>query len=305
MGIIEATGLTRKYGAVTAVEGLDLDVREGSVTGFLGPNGAGKTTTIRMLLGLVHPTAGSVRVCGQPVIFGQSARPQQVAAIVETPAFYGALSAIENLRVLSLTAGLRLSQAQLEKQLERLGLSGRGHEPVRGFSLGMKQRLGVASVLMQSPKVLFLDEPTNGLDPQGQADMRELLKALPNEGHTVFVSSHLLRDVEQTCTELIIVDRGRKVTEGKVAELLRAGSRVVFKVNDPAAAIALVRRERPQLTVGEGIELSVQVPRDASADQLSADLVKLLVNADVQVFSVATQAADLERLFLQLTGKPS
>ena len=301
MGIIEATRLTRRYGSIAAVDGLDLDVREGSVTGFLGPNGAGKTTTIRMLLGLVRPTEGSVWVCGQAVSIGRGAR--EAAAIVETQTFYGGLSAMENLRVFSLTSGLELGQAVLEGHLERVGLRGRGREPVRGFSLGMKQRLGVASVLMQSPRVLFLDEPTNGLDPQGQAEMRQLLAALPAQGQTVFVSSHLLRDVEQTCTDLLIVDRGRKVIEGRVKDLLRDGNRVVLKVNELSVAVAVLRRERPQLVVSDGAELWVQVPAGASADHLAADVVRVLVGAQVDVFGVATQTADLESMFLRLTGK--
>lgn len=304
MGIIETTGLTRRYGALTAVDSLDLDVREGSVTGFLGPNGAGKTTTIRMLLGLVNPSAGSIRVCGQPVTPGHAAPASQVASIIEGPTFYGALSATENLRVLTQTAGLDAKPIAIEGVLERVGLKGRSTEPVRGFSLGMKQRLGVASVLIHSPKVLFLDEPTNGLDPQGQADMRTLLASLPAEGRTVFVSSHLLRDVEHICTDVVIVDKGRKVMQGRVDDLLQRGARVSVRVGELVKAREVMLRERPQIDVAEDANsLQVKVSADDDVDALTSDVVRVLVLAGVNVFAVSSQSADLESLFLQLTGR--
>ena len=302
MAIIEARGLTRAYGALTAVEALDLDVREGSVTGFLGRNGAGKTTTIRMLLGLVHPTAGTVRVCGQAVTSGHAAPPYQVAAIIEGPAFYGALSATENLRVLTETAGLRVTASAIEAMLERVGLGARGAEPVRGFSLGMKQRLGVASVLIHSPKVLFLDEPTNGLDPQGQADMRALLASLPAEGRTVFVSSHALRDVEQMCTDLVIIDQGHKVAEGRVHDLLQQRARLSLRVSDVAAARGVLQRALPEVAFLEGEPHSVHLKPAGDADALAAAAVRALIQANLEVYAVASHTAELERYFLELTG---
>lgn len=306
MGVIETIGLTRRYGTLAAVSGLDLRVRQGSVTGFLGPNGAGKTTTLRMLLGLVNPTSGTVRICGHVVKPGRGAPPSQVAALIEGPTFYGALSARDNLRLLTETAGLRVSQNLLDGILERVGLTGRGHELVRGFSLGMKQRLGVASVLIHSPQVLILDEPTNGLDPQGQADMRSLLASLPGEGRTVFVSSHLLKDVEHMCTDLVILDQGRKVVEGRLTELLQKGHRLSLRVDDVARARQVLQQHRPQLSLVPDTELDVELPAGAASDSVTADVVSVLVGARIGIYGVSSQAANLERLFLDLTSpRPS
>jgi ABC-2 type transport system ATP-binding protein len=301
MGIIEARGLTRRFGARTAVDGLNLDVAAGSVTGFLGPNGAGKTTTIRMLLGLIRPTSGQAWVCGVPV---QERRRMtaRVGAIVEAPSFYGALTARDNLRVLALTQGLRLSRARFDEVLERVGLRTRGSEPVQGFSLGMKQRLGVAAALLPDPQVLFLDEPTNGLDPQGQVEMRTLLASLPGEGRTVFVSSHLLRDVERVCTDVVIVHRGRSLVQGSVKTLLAEAAKVRARVDDPRAALTALRRERPRLTcelVGE--HLVVPVPAGASADALGAELAQVLIAAGVALFELTPTRDGLEQYFLDLT----
>jgi ABC-2 type transport system ATP-binding protein len=301
MGIIEATGLTRRFGSRTAVDALNLDVAAGSVTGFLGPNGAGKTTTIRMLLGLIHPTAGQARVCGVPVQ-ERKRMTARVGAIVETPAFYGALTARENLRVLALTQGLRLARARLDQVLDRVGLGQRGNEPVQGFSLGMKQRLGVAAALLPDPQVLFLDEPTNGLDPQGQVEMRTLLASLPAEGRTVFVSSHLLRDVELICTDVVIVHKGRNLVQGSVKSLLADAAKVRARVDNPAAALAVVQRERPRLGCTlAGEQLVVPVPADASADGLAADLARVLIGAGLAVFELTPTRDGLEQYFLELT----
>jgi ABC-2 type transport system ATP-binding protein len=299
MGVIEAQGLTRRFGERIAVDGLDLDVAEGSITGFLGPNGAGKTTTIRMLLGLIAPTSGQARVCGVPV--AQRRRMSaKVGAIVETPAFYGALTALENLKVLALTQGLDPSAAALDGLLTRVGLAGRGREPVRSFSLGMKQRLGVAAALLPDPKVLFLDEPTNGLDPQGQVDMRTLLASLPAEGRTVFVSSHLLRDVELTCTDVVIVARGRKLVQGPVKQLLAQAAKVRLRVDDLEKARLALNRPALQVTVAEG-QLEVALPANTEADPFAAELTRTLVTAGVAVFELSQRRDGLERYFLELT----
>ncbi len=301
MGIIEAQGLTRRFGERVAVDGLDLDVAEGSITGFLGPNGAGKTTTIRMLLGLIAPSSGQAKVCGVPV--GERRRmTSKVGAIVETPAFYGALSALENLKVLALTQGLAPTPSSLDALLTRVGLAGRGKEPVRSYSLGMKQRLGVAAALLPDPKVLFLDEPTNGLDPQGQVEMRTLLASLPAEGRTVFVSSHLLRDVELTCTDVIIVARGKKLVQGAVKQLLAQAAKVRLRVDDVEKARQALTHARAGLTVAvaEG-QLEVALPANTEVDSFAAELTRTLVTAGVSVFELSQQRDGLERYFLELT----
>jgi ABC-2 type transport system ATP-binding protein len=304
MGVIEAQGLTRRFGDRLAVDGLDLDVAEGSITGFLGPNGAGKTTTIRMLLGLIAPTSGQARVCGVPV--GERRRmSSKVGAIVETPAFYGALTALDNLQVLALTQGLTPTRAQLEALLARVGLAGRGAEAVRSYSLGMKQRLGVAAALLPDPKVLFLDEPTNGLDPQGQVEMRTLLASLPAEGRTVFVSSHLLRDVELTCTDVIIVSGGKKLVQGPVKQLLASAAKVRVRVDDVPKARAVLARERPALAVTAQLaHLELALPEGLTADAFTADLARVLVTAGLAIFELAPTRDGLEQYFLELTEQP-
>ena len=301
MGIIEATALTRRFADRVVVDALDLEVRAGSITGFLGPNGAGKTTTLRMLLGLIAPTSGTARVCGVPV--GRDGKSRRaVGALVETPAFYGGMSARSNLEVFARTSGVRVGRPELERVLARVGLSGRGDDPVQTYSLGMKQRLGVAAALLPDPRVLFLDEPTNGLDPQGQLEMRGLLQALAAEGKTLFVSSHLLRDVEQMCTDLVVLARGKKVAEGSMAALV--GSKASVRVRAGPGAQEVLQRERPRLeAVVTGGWLEVRVP-DGAPDALAAELVRVLTHAGVSVYELTTRAG-LEQTFFELTGAAS
>ena len=306
MGVIEARGLTKRFGTRTAVDGLDLDVAAGSITGFLGLNGAGKTTTIRMLVGLVAPTSGEARVCGVSVRERRHGT-SPFGAIVETPAFYGELSARDNLRVLALTDGRSRTEPELAALLARVGLAGREKDPVRGFSMGMRQRLGVAAALLGDPKVLFLDEPTNGLDPQGQLEMRQLLASLPAEGRTVFVSSHLLRDVELTCTDLVIIHQGKKLVQGKTSELLAHASVVRLRLDDCAKGLGVLQRERPALEcVAKDGRLEVKATSAEAADPLAADLVRVLVNGGLAVHEVQHARDGLEQYFLELTkGEPS
>ncbi|MFD0823585.1 ABC transporter ATP-binding protein, partial [Micromonospora zhanjiangensis] len=209
---VRTTGLTKRYGEITAVDALDLAVPAGQVYGFLGPNGAGKTTTLRMLLGLVRPTAGTVRVLGRP-----PGRLAGVGALIEGPAFYPYLSGRDNLRVLARYTGT--GRARIETVLEMVDLADRGADRYAGYSLGMKQRLAVASALLKNPRLLILDEPTNGLDPAGMADMRALVRRLGAGGCTVLVSSHLLGEVEQVCDRVAVVADGRLVAESTVADL--------------------------------------------------------------------------------------
>ena len=217
---IHTKGLTKRYGPRTAVDGLDVSVPAGVIAGFVGPNGSGKTTTLRMLLGLVRPTAGTGTVLGASL--GDPERYlARVGALLESPAFYPGLSGERNLAVQAVLGGI--DPGRIPGVLERVGLGDRGGDPYRTYSLGMKQRLGIAAALLGNPALLILDEPANGLDPAGIREMRELLRSLTDDGRTVFVSSHLLGEVEQVCDWLVIIEQGRLVFEGSTVDLLAAG----------------------------------------------------------------------------------
>src|SRR6266487_7071186 len=214
--VIETTGLTKRYGSgVLAVSDLDLAVRRGEVYGFLGPNGAGKTTTLRMLVGLIRPTAGTARVLGQPP--GVSGALGRIGSLIEAPAFYPYLSGRDNLRVVARFCGV--AEERVDAALEEVGMRARGSDRFSTYSLGMRQRLGVAGALIKEPEVLILDEPTGGLDPQGVVEMRELIRSLGQRGRTVMLSSHLLGEVEQTCDRIGVIQTGRLVAEGTLEEL--------------------------------------------------------------------------------------
>ncbi|MCU1483498.1 MAG: type transport system ATP-binding protein [Actinomycetia bacterium] len=217
---LATSGLTKRYGHRTAVDGLDLELPTGVVAGFVGPNGAGKTTTMAMLLGLVRPTSGTATVLGRP-IDRPAAYLHDVGALIESPAFYPALTGVENLRVLATVGGHDADR--IPALLELVGLGGRGDDRYRGYSLGMKQRLGIAAAMLGDPKLLILDEPSNGLDPQGMREMRELIVRLSRADRTVLVSSHVLSELEQVCDWLVLIDTGRTLFQGPAREFL-AGS---------------------------------------------------------------------------------
>src|SRR4051794_7915514 len=243
--VIEIEGLRKEFprrkGRVVAVDGLDLRVPEGGVFGFLGPNGSGKTTTIRCLLGLVRSTAGTVRLFGRPVPAGLAEGLRHVGAIIETPALFPTMTGRENLRLLARLAGI--GNQRVDDVLGGVGLDDRAGHLVKTYSLGMRQRLGLAAALLKDPALLVLDEPANGLDPAGIREVRELLRGLGAEGRTVFVSSHLLSEVEQTCDAVAILDRGRCVTQGAVAEVLASRGPVdmLVKTADLGAAQHVLR----------------------------------------------------------------
>jgi ABC-type multidrug transport system, ATPase component len=290
---VETEGLTKRYGALTAVDDLHLTVRAGEVYGFLGPNGAGKTTALRMLLGLVRPSAGTVRLFGRPPGANQLAR---VGALIEGPAFYPYLSGRENLRVLAHYA--RVGTDRVELVLDLVNLTDRADDRYAGYSLGMKQRLGVAAALLKDPRLLILDEPTNGLDPVGMADMRTLIRRLGAGGCTVLVSSHLLGEVEQVCDRVGVVSRGRLIAEGSVADLRGSpGLRVLADPLDEAAARvrALVGAERVRVVDG-GLDVAVEPERAA---WLNAELV----GAGLAVRELRSGERDLEQVFFDLIEK--
>ncbi len=293
---IEARGLTKRYGAVAAVDQLDLDVRRGAVCGFLGPNGAGKTTTIRMLLGLVKPSAGTARLLGRPME-DRRALCTRVGAIIETPAFYPFLSGEENLRVLAGSSAAPVPATRVTALLERVGLLERAKDLVGTYSLGMRQRLGIAAALLTDPELLFLDEPTNGLDPAGMQEVRALLGSLAREGRTVFVSSHQLSEVEQVCTDIVIVQRGVKKLQGRVASLLEEGRRLELQVSPVERAVEVLSALPSLEPRVEGGTVWVKAERDAVPV-----LVRTLVGSGVDVYGVSSRVPSLEQRFLELTG---
>lgn len=293
--MIITSGLSKRYGRVHAVSDLDLHVREGDRFGFLGPNGSGKTTTVRMLLGLVLPTSGSIELLGGPV---RREALAQVGALVEGPAFYGHLSGRANLR-LSDAAGpggrRRSRKDRIGEALEQVGLSGVDRRAVKAYSLGMRQRLGLASALLRQPALLVLDEPTNGLDPQGIREVRELLLRLNAQGTTVFLSSHLLSEVEALCTRIAVMDRGRMVLQDDLAAFQSLTGRIEVLVDDPGRAGELL---------GSSVEF-VDGPwllvRSADAAALNARLV----SEGVAVRELRAQRRTLEAAVLEATGEGS
>jgi ABC-2 type transport system ATP-binding protein len=300
--VIEVEGLRKEYrrwrkAPHVAVHGLDLSVPEGGVFGFLGPNGSGKTTTIRCLLGLVTATAGRTAVLGQ---VGPGALPavmRRVGAIVETPAMFPTMTARENLTLLG--AMDRVGPRRVEASLTTVGLAERADEKVAKYSLGMRQRLGLAGALLKDPALLVLDEPVNGLDPAGIREIRELLRALGAEGRTVFLSSHLLSEVEQTCDRVAIIDRGRLVLSGRVDDVLAEAARpsLLVGLDDTVAASEVLRRAG--LDVDEaGPMLRVALPRAEAAQ-----VTKLLADAGLYVSELRADAVSLEELFLSITGR--
>jgi ABC-2 type transport system ATP-binding protein len=290
---VETHGLGKRYGDLVAVDGVSLTVRPGEVYGFLGPNGAGKTTTMRMLLGLVRPTAGTVRLLGRPPTApGFLAR---VGALIEGPGFYPYLSGRDNLRVLARYSGT--APARVAAVLDTVDLTGRAGDRYGTYSLGMKQRLGVAAALLKDPRLLILDEPTNGLDPAGMADMRTLVRRLGASGCTVLLSSHQLGEVQQVCDRVGVISKGRLVVESTVAELRGAATlRVVADPVDRAAARARALLGEHRVRVdGGALELDLDADRAA---WVNAELVA----AGIAVSELRLAERDLERVFLELTG---
>jgi ABC-type multidrug transport system ATPase subunit len=297
---IVARGLTKKYKQVTAVNNLDMDIPRGTVYGFLGPNGAGKTTTIRMLLGLIEPTAGSAQVLGHDIRRERGAIAPKVGAIVESPAFYTYLTGEQNLRVLARSSNLNLEPRRINELIEFVGLSGRGRHKVKTYSLGMKQRLGVAATLLNDPDIIFLDEPTNGLDPAGTVDMRNLIARLGQEGHTVFLSSHMLNEVQQVCSDVAIVQRGVTIKQGRVSDMLAVGAGYAIEAAPFERALGVLS-QHPELKASSADNHWIDIT--AEAGDVPA-LVRALVGADVDVYQVQVRQKSLESLFLELTNNP-
>ena len=299
--MIVTRGLTKRFGRVLAVDQIDLSVAEGERYGFLGPNGSGKTTTVRMLLGLVYATSGEIELLGRPVPAQVTAALPEVGALVEGPAAYPHLSARTNLELVDAAGprGRRMSRRlrwdRIDEVLEQVGLGGVGRRAVRGYSLGMRQRLGLAAALLGRPRLLVLDEPTNGLDPQGIQEIRELLLQLNREGTTIFLSSHLLAEVEQLCTRVGVMDRGRLVAQVTMDDVRAPTGRALVRVGDPAAAHALL----------DGRVADRSGDRLIVTDLPIEELTRRLVGAGIAVLEVAPERNSLEALVLGLTGPGS
>jgi ABC-2 type transport system ATP-binding protein len=294
MAVITVQGLTKRFGDVLAVDRLDFGVEEGTVTGFLGPNGAGKTTTLRMLLGLVAPTSGTATVGGRP--YRELADPlRRVGAVLEAGGFHPGRTARDHLRVLATAAGL--APGRVDQVLDQVGLAGAAGRRVGGFSLGMRQRLGLASALLGDPEVLVLDEPANGLDPEGVRWLRGLVRGLAAEGRTVLVSSHLLAEVAQTVDQVVIIDRGRLVAQSSV-DALTAGAERTVRVRTPQPG-----RLR-DLLVARGASVTLDGPDGLVVGGATTEQVGQAAAAGgVVLHEMRFDRSNLEDVFLALTGK--
>lgn len=298
--VIRTSSLTKHYGRLVAVDRMDLEVREGDLFGFLGPNGSGKTTTVRMLLGLVFATRGDIEVLGRRIPRHARDVLGDVGVLVEAPAFYPHLSGVTNLKLLDSSArgGRSSRRRRVQEALERVGLAGTGRRPVKAYSSGMRQRLGLAGALLRPHRLLVLDEPTNGLDPHGMHEIRSLLTELASGGTTVFLSSHLLGEVELVCNRTAIVHRGRLVAQDSVARLLAPTGRLSITTPDPRRALGVLER-MPQLARPEVDGSRVHVRLDGlNPDSINAHLVQ----EGVRVSELVVERRSLEQVYLDLTN---
>ena len=299
--IIEIEGLRKEYRlrggkSFRAVDGLDLSVAEGGVFGFLGPNGSGKTTTIRCMLGLVSASAGTTALLGHATPRELAAVMPNIGSIVETPAMFPTMTARENLKLLGAVDGI--GRQRVAESLDKVGLGERADDTVRTYSLGMRQRLGLAAALLKDPALLVLDEPVNGLDPAGMRDIRELLRSLGGEGRTVFVSSHLLTEIEQTCDSVAIIDRGKLMLTGRVDEVLAQASRPTLLVGvDNLDAGADTLRN-----AGLSVEIDGALLRVALPASDASHVTKLLADSGLYLNELRPDSVSLEELFLSITA---
>ena len=302
--VIEVEGLRKEYrrvrgGRTLAVDGLDMHVPEGGVFGFLGPNGAGKTTTIRCLLGLVRPTAGRCTLLSADVHAALASVVGRVGSIVETPALYPRFSGRLNLKLLGRLQGI--GHHAVDAVLDQVGLADRAGDQVRTYSLGMKQRLGIAAALLKDPELLILDEPANGLDPAGIKEVRDLVRRLGSQGRTVFVSSHQLAEVQQMCDRVAILSRGRLVAMGRVAEVLARGRReaLIVKLRELEAGLGALRAAGLEASMEDGM-LRVHLPASEGAR-----VTEILASRGMFVSELRPEEVSLEDVFLELTQGPS
>jgi ABC-2 type transport system ATP-binding protein len=314
VGLASALPVRSPASGRAAVQDLNLQVMRGDVFGFLGPNGAGKTTTIRMLLGLIRPTAGSTSIFGLDTAAHLGEILPRIGAIVETPVFYPYLSGIDNLRIVAAASGMKpgkASQARIDELLEMVDLAGRGGDTYRKYSLGMKQRLAIAAVLLTDPELIMLDEPTNGLDPAGVRETRQLILRLAAAGKTIFLSSHILYEVQQVCNRVAILQSGKLIKQGHVQELLNGGEQLLVRLATPEET------EQAGAILEEAVQHEMswisRVARDSDARgypalivdapvSRSPEITALLARHDLYVAEVYRHQSNLEDFFLELTG---
>ena len=292
--------LSKRYGRITAVESLNIRLLRGEVFGFLGPNGSGKSTTVGMMLGLIRPTNGRVLAFGSDMTLHPWPALKRIGSVVETPAFYPYLSGYDNLKAIGMMLGDVPAQ-RIDEMLELVGLRSRARDPYKSYSLGMKQRLGIASTLLRDPELIILDEPTNGLDPAGTREVRELIPRLAREGRTVFLCSHLLHGVQEVSDRVGIVRKGHLVAEGSVDELLGRGRYLRLRSEDNSG-LANVMTAIPWVS---GVEMLDGFVRAAVPPDRAAELNRVLAGQGIYLSELAPWEADLESIFLRLTGEVS
>ncbi|WP_169087759.1 ABC transporter ATP-binding protein [Paenibacillus sp. PL91] len=296
--VIETKGLSKRYKGRYAVSNLNLKIAKGDIYGFLGPNGAGKTTTIRMLLGLIKPSSGSVHMFGQSLNKDRLSILRRIGSLVEYPSYYGHLNAVDNLEAIRRILGV--PAAKIAEVLDIVGLAKDARRPVKGFSLGMKQRLGIASALLGNPELLILDEPTNGLDPSGILEIRELIKQMPKQhGITVLISSHLLSEVELTAGTVGIIRQGELVFQDTIKNLhQQAQGSMSLVVSEPELALNALRQQGVA-----AVQSGAALLFEQTDDQAIARIVKSLVERDHAIYRVEEKKKSLEDLFLQIVGE--
>ncbi|HEY4392275.1 MAG TPA: ABC transporter ATP-binding protein [Paenibacillus sp.] len=296
--VIQTRGLTKKYRGRAAVNQLNLEIKKGDIYGFLGPNGAGKTTTIRMLLGLIRPTSGSISIFGRDLRKDKLAILKRIGSLVEYPSYYGHLNAIDNLEALRRI--LDVPKSRIDEVLEIVSLTSEARRPVKGYSLGMRQRLGIAASLLGNPELLILDEPTNGLDPSGIHEIRELIKSMPQQyGITVLVSSHLLGEIEQMAGTVGIIREGQMVFQDTISNLQqKASHHIKLVVSEPESALWMARDLG---SIGSLEENTLIFP--GMQDTKVAKLVKHLVENGHDIYRVEQEKKSLEDIFMQVIGE--
>ena len=300
---VETHGLSKRFGQNAAVDGVDLLVPRGTAFGYLGPNGAGKTTLIRVLLGLTHADAGTMSLLGHAVPKHRDVALARVGAIVDEPRFHGHLTGRQNLQILA-AAREREAKNRIEPSLARVGILHRADDKVSKYSMGMRQRLGVAACLLGDPQLLILDEPMNGLDPAGMLDMRDMIRSLAAEGRTVMLSSHLLDEVERTCDAVAIVDRGKVIRQGPIAQLLAGSSfEVQVECSEPDRARDLLAAT----SIGGHVQaesegLDITLPEGTERDVI-AEINRVLVEGGISVYRLQHIQASLEKWFLEVTSR--
>ena len=298
--IIKTNGLTKRFGSpskgILAVDNLSIEVRRGSIFGFLGPNASGKTTTIGMLLGLVRPTSGSIELFGQDTKQDLPSLLRRTSTVLENSPFYPYLSGRNNLEVFARTMG-GVERGRIDEVLTIVGLKKRSKNKTKTYSLGMRQRLSIAVALLSNPELLILDEPTNGLDPEGIIEIRELIRSLGKEGKTIFLSSHLLHEVEQVCDNVAILNKGKVITQGPVKELLRRGRTLQMRVSDANAAVSLLMDIEwiKTIEMDEDKAIFIEAPEDKYPD-----INEMLVKKGIRVSEMKTSEESLEDFFLDV-----